>query len=66
MRKVVSLVMFLFAANLCMAGNVKVMKTKYVGADYDLMSGPYMTVKVGWREHDYFQVVEVGQDHVCR
>lgn len=46
MRKVVSLVMFLFAANLCMAGNVKVMKTKYVGADYDLMSGPYMTVNV--------------------
>ena len=46
MRKVVSLVMFLFAANLCMAGNVKVMKTKYVGADYDVMSGPYMTVNV--------------------
>lgn len=46
MKKVVSLMMFLFAANMCLAGNVKVMKTKYVGADYDVMSGPYMTVNV--------------------
>ena len=34
------------SASVGLAGNVKVMKTKYVGADYDLMSGPYMTVNV--------------------
>ena len=38
--------MFMLASSMCWAGNVKVMKTKYTGADYDLMSGPFMTVNV--------------------
>lgn len=36
----------ILSASVGLAGNVKVMKTKYVGADYDVMSGPFMTVNV--------------------
>lgn len=46
MRKLIFIMVVMLSANLCLAGNVKVMKTKYVGADYDVMSGPYMTVNV--------------------
>ena len=46
MKKIVSIMMFMLASSMCWAGNVKVMKTKYTGADYDLMSGPFMTVNV--------------------
>lgn len=46
MKKIVFLLMIVLSANAGWAGNVKVMKTKYAGADYDLMSGPYMTVNV--------------------
>lgn len=46
MKKIVSMMMFMLASSTCWAGNVKVMRTKYAGADYDLMSGPFMTVNV--------------------
>ena len=46
MRRILSIMITILSASVGLAGNVKVMKTKYVGADYDLMSGPYMTVNV--------------------
>lgn len=46
MKKVLLLMAVLLLVCVSWAGNVKVMKTKYAGADYDLMSGPFMTVNV--------------------
>ncbi len=46
MKRTILLATALLLVTIIRAGNVKVMKTKYVGADYDVMSGPYMTVNV--------------------
>lgn len=46
MKKIVLLMVVMLSAGMSLAGNVKVMSTKYKGADYDLASGPYMIVNV--------------------
>lgn len=46
MRKLLFITAVMLSAGMSWAGNVKILKTKYAGADYDLMSGPYMTVNV--------------------
>lgn len=46
MKKILFIIVIILSSGTSLAGSVKVMNTKYVGADYDVMSGPFMTVNV--------------------